>query len=187
MVPLTNAIITAYLLYKVFILYQKQKEESLRDPLTGLYNRRFVADYLERTLQKLSRAPTSMQEISILMIDIDDFKLVNDTYGHQIGDKVLQAVAGVLESNLRISDIAARYGGEEFLVVLPRTSEKKALHIAERIRRAVSTLSVGPVPQITVSIGLASWKEGLTPSGLLEIADQKLYQAKREGKNRVVY
>ncbi len=153
---------------------------ALIDPLTGLENRR-VLDYLN---QKLSRQRAD--GVYVLFIDIDNFKQINDTYGHMFGDKVLKAVADVVLSSVRTSDNVIRFGGEEIVVVLHRVDEKTALEIAERIRAKIEEISFEDHPEvkISVSIGVAPYSESLTNS--INSADKAMYLAKKEGKNRVV-
>ncbi|HWO96917.1 MAG TPA: diguanylate cyclase [Bacillus sp. (in: firmicutes)] len=160
--------------------YQKKlnhvESESKIDPLTGYYNRRS----LEKTVNDLDM-------YSILLYDIDHFKSVNDQYGHQVGDRVLQYLSRLIAKETRKSDLCFRLGGEEFLIILPNTDINIAQSIAERIRKKTET-TISPIGDpITISIGIASSPKMATDfSTLLNIADQALYQAKREGRNRVV-
>ncbi len=121
-----------------------------------------------------------------MVLDLDDFKKVNDTFGHDVGDQVLKALARVLEGGIRVSDRAVRLGGEEFAVLLPETELAQALPLAERLRQAVRARSVPPVPGLSVSIGLAQAAPTDSPVSLLKRADEALYRAKAEGRNRVV-
>ena len=131
-------------------------------------------------------------ELSLLMMDLDDFKLVNDTHGHLAGDRVLEEVGRILQDEPRGMDQAARYGGEEFILALPETGPEGAMKAAQRIRRAVEALTVddiraGTTISVTVSIGLATAPaDGVTARELIPAADSALYRAKRSGKNRVV-
>jgi two-component system, cell cycle response regulator len=162
-------------------------ELSNTDPLTGLYNRRYLMEFLEI---EVTRAERTIENLSLLMLDIDHFKKVNDIYGHQSGDAVLKAVADVAKGNLRNYDIAARYGGEEFVVVLPNTPLSEASLVAERLRESVQALSF-PAPldglTTTVSIGVATFPSTQVDSieTLLEKADDALYRAKHAGRNKV--
>jgi diguanylate cyclase (GGDEF)-like protein len=164
------------------------EREATRDGLTGLYNRRFFDQVLHC---ELTTAIRSGREVSLLVCDIDQFKLYNDNYGHQQGDMCLQRVAVCLERNLgRNIDWVARYGGEEFVVVLPDTDLAGALHVGERLRQAVMDLDITHIeskvaPVVTLSIGAASSTENADPKGLFECADRKLYRAKKNGSNRV--
>ncbi len=153
---------------------------ALIDPLTGLENRR-VLDYLNQKLAK-RRA----EGIYVLMIDIDNFKKINDSYGHVFGDKVLKKVADTVVRNVRAYDNVIRYGGEEIVVILHRVSKEEALGIAERIRKSVEKIHFEDKPKmkITVSVGVAPFTGSLLET--IEKADKAMYKAKRKGKNRVV-
>jgi len=160
------------------------------DGLTGVANRRCFDDGLEREWRRAAR---DRSMLSVLMIDVDRFKLFNDTYGHQRGDEVLQTVAGCVTQTVhRPGDLAARYGGEEFVVLLPATSAAGALVIAESIRHAVEKHAIpssgSPTQNVTVSVGVASVMVDLdaSPAQLLQAADAALYQAKHAGRNQVV-
>jgi len=163
-------------------------ELSLRDPLTGLANRRHFRSVLEREIDRVAR---SGEAALLLMLDIDHFKEVNDTYGHQAGDLVLQAVAQTLATCVRPMDTLARYGGEEFAVVLPACQGPFGLLVAERIRRAVEATVVAIAPRkelhVTISIGGAfalQWVRSTTTLWT-DRADLQLYKAKAAGRNRV--
>ena len=160
-------------------------EMALTDALTGLYNRRYLMRHLEILLSM--QTPSS---IAVLMLDVDNFKAVNDELGHDTGDKVLRHIAAVLRSNTRAFDSLARYGGEEFVVVMPGANENEAMLAAERLRIAVERLTLesefGDNRQLTISIGVAcSNRADVTAEALLRAADQSLYDAKRGGRNRV--
>lgn len=163
-------------------------ELSLKDPLTGLANRRHFRHVLDRTIEVVAR---SGEPALLLMMDIDYFKKVNDTHGHQAGDLVLQAVAKVLAKCVRPMDTVARYGGEEFAVVLPNCHAYFGVTIAERIRQTMQDMVVPISPglqlNVTVSIGGAYAPEWVRSTAALwtERADQQLYRAKSEGRNRV--
>ena len=164
------------------------------DPLTGLYNRRVLESRIETELEKLAnvkgtRKTDPLFELSILMIDIDNFKKINDTYGHQFGDDVLKNVSFSIKDNTRKDDVVARFGGEEFCVILPHTTKEEAARIAEKIRASVEARKFSYVNQtarFTVSIGVASAKEDelLASRALIKAADEALYEAKRKGKNQ---
>ena len=162
------------------------------DGLTGIANRRYFDDYLDA---EWKRAKRMQQEISLLLIDVDNFKLYNDNYGHVAGDLVLKNVAQALESNaMRSSDLSARFGGEEFAVILPATDSAGSLASGEKVRAAVEALRIahaysGVSDWLTVSIGSATMapQESQTPSDLIMQADRRLYRAKQQGKNRVVW
>lgn len=160
--------------------------QSIKDPLTGLYNRRFMDETLERELARSRRTHSC---VSIIMLDLDNFKSLNDMYGHAAGDTVLRAVAALLLRTLRANDIVCRFGGEELIVILPDCTLEGAASQAETIRASLETLSlleVGQSLRVTASIGVASTDLcGYDGSFLLKAADSALYAAKRSGKNRV--
>jgi diguanylate cyclase (GGDEF)-like protein len=168
-------------------LREKAEREARRDFLTGLPNRQA---YQERITHETERANRYARPLSILMVDIDNFKLVNDTLGHEWGDIVLQKIAGHLGTNLRNVDFVARFGGEEFIVILPETNLDGALELADRLRLAVKESPVetpkGLLP-VTVSIGVSSsgFRDLTDHRQLTSDADQALYVAKKAGKDRV--
>jgi diguanylate cyclase (GGDEF)-like protein len=158
------------------------------DDLTGLRTRRTILGDLDR---EFSRARRYGSPLSTLMIDVDSFKHVNDTYGHATGDQVLSIVGDSLRQTLRTSDLAGRLGGEEFVVLAPETRAGAAVVLAERLRKIISEATAsrgGGVPRATVSIGLASTEhpESRTAQDLLRLSDEALYRAKREGRDRTV-
>jgi diguanylate cyclase (GGDEF)-like protein len=161
-------------------------ELSLRDALTGLFNRRALG---ERLVEELSRARRYGAPLSLMMVDIDDFKRVNDTHGHTIGDVVIGHVARLLTRDRRVSDIVARYGGEELVLLLPHTPLDGALTLADRLRQLVAHTpyrTLDAHEHVTVSVGVAAYQHAMhEPEQLLEAADRALYRAKRQGKNRV--
>jgi len=161
---------------------------STTDSLTKLANRKKISHSLTRHLDAYRRYDSGF---SILMIDIDHFKKINDAYGHQAGDKVLEQLAWVFRENLRTVDTAGRYGGEEFLIILAETTIKKAHHTAERIRKAVETHSFlykNKSIKVSISIGVTGMLEGdKSEESLIRRADQALYHAKKRGRNQVVY
>lgn len=165
-------------------LREKLRTQSLRDPLTGLYNRRYMEDALERFISLAERSGTAT---SVVMIDLDNFKRLNDEYGHAKGDAVLRDVAGQLVGALRPSDVVARYGGEELMVILPDCGIEDAKSKVEMLRLRVESLSeVHGVP-ISASFGIATIPETSTSAAdLVPMADAALYEAKQRGKNRVV-
>ncbi len=168
---------------------QLSLEMAITDQLTGLHNRRYMARHLDNLI---SQAQRSGKPLAFVIMDIDFFKLVNDTYGHDIGDEVLQEFARRISANVRGCDLACRYGGEEFVVVMPDTDVPYAYSIAERLRKSIETtpVPISRAPEklaITVSIGIAgSGGAGDTSDALLRRADQALYNAKNGGRNRVV-
>jgi len=167
-------------------LYLEVEKMSRRDGLTGLYLRRY---FLERFDEELVRAKRYNNRFAIFMIDIDHFKKVNDTYGHSVGDFVLEKLADKLVENVNKGDLIARYGGEEFIIYLPHTSRKEALSVAEQIRSSVESENFiidDKCVNITISIGVAYYPEnGLTKEEIMSASDKALYLAKQSGRNRV--
>ena len=150
--------------------------QAITDSLTGLYNHRQV---LEKLQLEIARANRYQQDLTIMMLDIDHFKSINDEFGHQVGDVVLVEVAQIIKRNLRNTDIAGRYGGEEFLIILPQTNLNNGLQVAERIRRQVEVEGFEDRKEgITVSIGI-SQHQGEEMVDYIERSDQLLYRAKR--------
>jgi diguanylate cyclase (GGDEF)-like protein len=168
-------------------LNQKLERLAVTDGLTGLYNHR---RFQEGLAGELLRAQRTSRPISVLMIDVDLFKRVNDAMGHPAGDELLRQLALVLGEGLRVTDLLARYGGEEFAVLLPETSRSEALAVAERMRSAVEArVNMGSpwTQKVTISIGVATFPEdGKSAEGVLGAADQALYAAKRSGRNKVL-
>jgi diguanylate cyclase (GGDEF)-like protein len=175
-------------------LEAKQKEleeQSVTDALTGLKNRRF---FDERLVEEFRRAQRYSDPVSLIMIDLDDFKLVNDKHGHPMGDLVLREAGALIRGSIRDPDICARYGGEEFAVILPKTHMSGALTVAERVWRELGQkvyrrVSDGPKVevQVTASLGIAFYpsKDITGPDQLLKFADEALYSAKRSGRNMI--
>ncbi|MDO8958909.1 MAG: diguanylate cyclase [Rhodocyclaceae bacterium] len=168
-------------------LMDSLRENALRDAMTGLYNRRFLEEYVETLMSGIER---KKGVFSILMLDFDYFKQVNDTYGHEAGDKVLKSLAEILAKNVRGSDLVVRYGGEEFLVILLDTDAERAVQVAEKIRGEVASTKVTlptAVLQKTISIGVAQYPaDADTFWQVVKFADVALYGAKNAGRNRVV-
>jgi two-component system, cell cycle response regulator len=167
-------------------MYARMEMMATTDGLTGLVNRRRFTELLG---EALARAKRFSRKVSVLMVDADHFKSVNDTYGHPVGDQVLKRIAKVLQQEARRTDVVARYGGEEFVVVLDETDGRGARSVAERIRKQIEREVVqgefGKV-RVTASLGLATWPEAAdSMEDLLEHADQALYEAKKNGRNRV--
>jgi diguanylate cyclase (GGDEF)-like protein len=169
---------------------RKLEELATTDPLTGIANRRKMT---EQIAQELERARRFHHPLSLLMIDIDHFKRINDTYGHDVGDQAIMRVATLLTASLRAVDLVARFGGEEFVLLMPETHVAVAAHAAERLRDQAAQLKVeaenGLEVQLTISIGVAAANpHGMadSPSSLLVRADKALYRAKKEGRNRIV-
>jgi diguanylate cyclase (GGDEF)-like protein/PAS domain S-box-containing protein len=172
----------------LFEANERLQHESIHDPLTGLYNRRFLEDTMEREARRAVRA---VHGLSVIMFDLDHFKQFNDTYGHDAGDAVLRETASLLARSVRAEDIVCRYGGEEFVIILPMADFKTACVRAQRIRDRVRELNVlhqgFPVGRITISGGVAALPgHGVLPKELLKAADAALYRAKREGRDRIV-
>ena len=168
-------------------LQEQLREQVHRDPLTGQYNRRYLDATLQREMRRCARESAPL---SLLMMDIDHFKSVNDTHGHLVGDEVLRQIGLILATHARSHDVVCRYGGEEFLLMLPQLPLTQALQRAEQLRRVVQQhafLTDGGDIHVTLSVGVAAFPEnGQTVDELLRNADHALYQAKREGRNRVV-
>ncbi|MBI3710695.1 MAG: PleD family two-component system response regulator [Proteobacteria bacterium] len=169
--------------------YEHNISLALTDSLTGLYNRRYFTTHLDGLFEQAAGAGKSL---ALLMIDIDNFKTINDTYGHAVGDEVLRGVANRLTEYMRSFDTIARWGGEEFAVVMPEADPQIARGVAERLRRKIAgrpfavSAGVGEV-NVTISLGLAvSAGDTACPDDLLRSADAALYQAKRDGRNRIV-
>jgi two-component system cell cycle response regulator len=168
---------------------QLSLEMAITDQLTGLFNRRYMSRHLGTLI---TNANATGKPVSFLILDIDFFKQVNDTHGHDVGDEVLREFAGRISANVRGIDLACRYGGEEFVVVMPDTDLNFAYMVAERLRQAVADapFRITPAPgnlPVTISIGVtASEGRNDTADALLKRADQALYRAKRDGRNRVV-
>jgi len=165
--------------------YKMLETENTTDPLTGLYNRRSLKDELHK---ELSRSERSGSTFCAVMIDVDHFKKINDSYGHGTGDDVLRELAIVLRNSVRLSDKVFRYGGEEFVLILPETKGEDALILAERIREKVSTFSFSVIRnKISISLGISQSHEGISEEVLLQRADKRLYVAKQSGRNMVVW
>ncbi len=167
-------------------LQEQLREQANRDPLTGLYNRRYLDSTLERELARCKRGGTPL---ALILIDIDHFKQVNDTYGHQAGDEVLLRLAAMLASMARAGDVACRYGGEEFLLLMPTMPLASARERAEALRAAFADMEVsfGAFKlRTTVSVGIAAYPgHGISADELIRNADTALYRAKNLGRNRV--
>jgi diguanylate cyclase (GGDEF)-like protein len=168
-------------------LFERVRNLSIRDSLTDLYNHRHTMELLTNEFERVGRY---QEGVSILMIDIDHFKKVNDVHGHPAGDVVLRGVAHLLKDSLRTVDAVGRYGGEEFLAILPHTGKEEAQISAERIRRAVEghTFKIGDKElRVTISVGQATYPAPAieSPNGLIREADKALYRAKEGGRNRI--
>ena len=168
--------------------HQQTRALSITDALTGLYNRRH---FNERYAAEYMRAARYGRPLAVLLVDIDHFKKFNDEHGHLVGDKVLKLTAKVLHESIRKADLLARYGGEEFVLVLPEIDKEHALQVAEKLRRAIEQTHFPkeesqPFGHLTASFGLAAFPEDASEeTALLKLADEALYRAKANGRNRV--
>ena len=186
----TNAAVAAleraYDLENAVLGQEQMRHLAETDPLTNCFNRRALMEKLEQEMDRAARYATMLTG---MMVDIDNFKQINDTYGHLVGDRVLKQLANLLKREQRSVDIVARYGGEEFVVLLPETTNTESRNFAERILRRVATHDFGesgrPV-RVTISIGIASYPDERVSDGesLLRLADTHLYRAKSDGRNR---
>ncbi len=169
-------------------LREALRTQSVRDPLTGLYNRRYLEETLDREVRRAARAA---QSLGFLMIDLDHFKNFNDTYGHDAGDAVLRETALFLAKGIRAEDFVCRFGGEEFVVILPTADLESSRARGERLRSKMRELTImyqgKSLGMVTISVGVAAFPEhGRSPKELMAAADAALYQAKRGGRDRVV-
>ena len=170
------------------ILMSKLRDTSLRDGMTGLYNRRFLEEFIDQVMKQAAR---ENETYSVLMLDVDFFKMVNDTYGHDVGDQVIVEIGKVLRDNIREADLAIRYGGEEFVVMLHNATQEGALKVAQKIHAAFGALSFdvgsGETLRKTMSIGMAKFpSDGDTIWKCIKFADTALYVAKTTGRNKIV-
>lgn len=167
-------------------LYESVEKLSITDGLTGIYLRRYFTDRLSEEVKRSLRLNL---KFSVLMIDIDYFKICNDTYGHMAGDAALCRIAAIIKNNVREIDLAARYGGEEFTLLLPETGMAGAAYVAERIRKAVEDETITAYDErlnLTVSIGVSVFpKDAENPDELVDMADRAMYLSKQRGRNRV--
>jgi len=162
------------------------EEQALRDPLTGLYNRRFVGEWMEREVERCARAGSTL---GVMMLDLDRFKAINDRFGHDAGDQMIVAVAGVLRRGLRSNDVPSRYGGEEFLALLSDIDLPTLRHRADALRMAIAGVEVEHrgriLPTTTLSVGISLYPDhGTSTAELLRAADTALYVAKNSGRNQ---
>lgn len=174
-------------LKEIELLQEQLREQAIRDPLTGLFNRRYLQETLDR---EISRAGREKQPVGLIIMDIDNFKRINDAYGHRAGDKMLNEFGNLLIVNIRAEDIPCRYGGEEFVIVMPGASLQTAFERAELIRQKFDSLRVryrGQDLHATISLGVAAYPtNGSNSEAVLIRADRALYRAKQSGRNRVV-
>jgi diguanylate cyclase (GGDEF)-like protein/PAS domain S-box-containing protein len=163
-------------------LQQQLYDEAHTDALTGLYNRR----HLDKAFAKeVTNADRCNSDLSVIMVDIDHFKLINDTLGHQVGDEVLKQLSKILSKRVRASDVLGRWGGEEFVILLPNTTTQESETIAEELRKLVAYHKFGNAGEVRVSLGVAKHNNGEPSTILIHNVDMALYQAKRKGRNRV--
>ena len=168
-------------------LFNEIKTLSIHDGLTGIYNHAYIVEALKDEIERSKRYGSSL---SVVLVDIDDFKKVNDTFGHLAGDLVLRRLADLLKFSLRTIDIVGRYGGEEFLAILPETDGMNGHTVAERFRDMIEREAFvyeDDRMKVTVSGGIGSYEHGMDVNKLIKLADDNLYRAKREGKNRICY
>jgi diguanylate cyclase (GGDEF)-like protein len=168
-------------------LHETLRSQSIRDPLTGLFNRRFMEEALELELRRAAR---NQRPLGMIMIDMDNFKLINDTFGHEAGDMLLKGLGVLLKSNIRAEDIACRYGGEEFTLILPEGTGGVTRQRAEFFREAIQRINMqyrgNPLGPITASMGVAVFPDhGRTANDLIAAADKALYRSKNAGRDRV--
>ncbi len=173
------------------LLYAIVERESITDGLTGIYNHRYFQKRLREHISLCQRRKRSIT-FGLLIIDVDNFKLFNDRFGHQFGDTVLQTIVKELHRNLREEDLIARYGGEEFVILVPEATEKVILLISEKIREVVEQTQIHYRPtnksvSVTVSIGATLWHPLDSPTSLISRADHALYQAKETGRNQIIF
>ena len=172
---------------EVEALRAELEESAIRDPLTGLYNRRYLDDFVHK---EWARSERNQHPISVALLDLDRFKLVNDNYGHATGDKVLVEFARLLNAVARKTDVACRFGGEEFVLLMPGAPLEIAVERAEQFLQTVAAMYIeaeGQVIHVTTSAGVASYPDdAVSFEGLVAIADRALYRAKENGRNQVV-
>lgn len=168
----------------IFISHQELHRLAITDPLTGVFNRNQLNNVLP---QEIGRGIRYDKTFGLLMIDIDHFKHVNDKYGHDVGDKVLQKTAQILSQFIRENDTLIRWGGEEFVVIVLEVDEQSLIHFCDKLREKIEDEYYGAVGKITVSVGATLFRENDFPDGLISRADKALYEAKEKGRNITVY
>ncbi len=156
---------------------------SMTDELTKIFNRKKLNQSIS---EEINRAKRYNEKFSIIMFDIDHFKKINDTFGHDIGDEVLKNIAKIVGSQLRITDVFGRWGGEEFIIISPKTLKEEALNLAERIRKSIKDFAFPVVKNVTCSLGVTEWTTQDDEKSLLKRVDDALYEAKESGRNKVV-
>jgi len=178
-------ILTAFLILLYVILQKKINRlegESSKDGLTGIFNQKYFREILNH---EVIRAKRYGRSLSLIVFDIDDFKNINTSYGHQTGDQIIKMIAKLIQGQIRGMDVLGRWGGEEFFLLLPETNIKHGFFVAERIRYIVEVYKVDRQYNVTTSIGLAEMRKDDTSESLIERADKAVYRAKSAGKNRV--
>lgn len=168
---------------EIYKLHRLLEEKAVHDPLTQLYNRSSLTEYL---LQAIAQSKRSNMPVTLISIDIDFFKSINDNFGHDKGDEILINISTILHKRVRESDRAFRIGGEEFLILLHDTNEQNGTEFANSLRKQVEQTNMIPEHSITISSGVSSFKKGMVLNSWMKSCDQKLYQAKKEGRNRVI-
>lgn len=180
-------LLTILVLFAVVVMFKgilnSLEENSTYDMLTHAFNRRYF-DFVLR--QEISRANRKKGEFSIILMDIDFFKSINDTHGHSTGDRVLQEMSSLIMQTIRKADVFSRVGGEEFVCILPDTSSESAFLTAERIRKLIESHSSGDLPKVTMSFGVTEYRLEESAEELMNRADLALYEAKAQGRNRTV-
>jgi diguanylate cyclase (GGDEF)-like protein len=161
---------------------EKLREISIRDKLTGIYNRRKLEEILQDIYQKAERYNNAF---SVVLLDLDHFKKINDNYGHQVGDQVLKEVSSILLESIRNVDDCGRWGGEEFLIILPETELSSAVTLAKRLRKEIEEYKFSNIDILTSSFGVASYSPEKEIKDIIKEADEALYAAKEKGRNRV--
>lgn len=182
------AILGNFMIILAFVnMYYRQMEKTeqlaIRDSMTGLYNHLYIVSRLEEEIGRSARYQTPL---SIIIVDLDHFKKINDTFGHLMGDTVLKQVSKVIKSQCRTVDKIGRYGGDEFLVILPETSMENASKLATRLRDSIQKLKFGQPVEVTISQGIAGYEQGETADAMIERADTNLYTAKNSGRNQFI-
>ncbi len=178
-------LVTVWLVGRLRRSMESIRQMAMTDSLTGVYNVRAFLDFMEREMERSRRFK---RPVSLIYLDLDNFKIINDTFGHQTGNSALGIVAGVLKASVRLTDIVARLGGDEFAVLLPETAEEAARAIAERAREnMVREMNVHRWP-LTFSVGVSTCRKDLCSADeLIQVADDLMYQVKRSGKNGILY
>jgi diguanylate cyclase (GGDEF)-like protein len=164
-------------------LFRQIQTQAMTDALTTLFNHRYLQERLDREMRLADR---NNQQVSLILLDLDHLKHINDTLGHRSGDVTLCHVSSIMKDTVRDVDVCARYGGEEFVIILPQCDRESAMKVAERLREAIASRPVPKVGQVTASIGVATYPTGAkSKEELVEMADRAMYLAKAAGRNRV--